>query len=75
MRKSNHFVRVLDRPAVNGLIKLLEVAADKEFPIVKSRQESFEIKAPDGEIVLSGLIHSNRKHYLCRLHREVFSDA
>jgi hypothetical protein len=72
-RKRNHFVRFLKRDAVNQLIDQLSAVAERKFDHVRSGQDFFEIKAPDGDVVLSGL-RKQGADYICRLHREVFSE-
>ncbi len=71
-----HFTRILTRTQVNEMIDQLRKISlpPRPFESVKARQQSFEIKAPDGDVVFSGLMHSNGTHYLCRLHREVWSE-
>ena len=67
-----HFVRFLKRKQVNETIDMLNASASTQFPHVTARQETFKIKAPDGDEVFSGML-GPQNTYLCRLHKEVFS--
>lgn len=67
-----HFVRILDTSQVRSLVRMLEAAADRSFP-VDLKAETFKIHAPDGDMVFAGLKHPSGK-WLCRLHREVFDE-
>lgn len=71
---STHFVRILDRNAVNDIIGQLSAVAERKFPKVRSKDQDFKIEAPDGDEVFTGIRHPSGR-FICRLHREVFSDA
>ena len=70
-----HFVRILSMDQVNHCVGQLNEAVGKlkYFPLVTSKQDTFEYKAPDGDCVFAGLKHPSGR-YLCRLHKEVFSE-
>jgi hypothetical protein len=72
-----YFTRILRREHVNTMIDQLRAISDPPMPFarVKSGQETFEIKAPDGDVVFAGILHSNKVHYLCRLHKEVWDES
>lgn len=66
-----HFVRMLKTSQVKETVKMLNQGCGTQFPIPMAKDERFEIKAPDGDIVFSGLY--NGSIWLCRLHKEVFT--
>jgi hypothetical protein len=68
---STHFVRILSWLDVNSVVDMLNAGCGTHFPAVKKSQEQFEIKAPDGDVVLAGVRHPSGK-FICRLHKEVF---
>ncbi len=69
---SHYFARIFTKPQVQICQRMLEECAEEQFPIDFSA-ETFEIKAPDGDVVFAG-IKKDPTHYICRLHREVFAD-
>lgn len=68
-----HFTRLLKRDQIEDLRRMLEGASGRKHPIAYSTGK-FEIRAPDGDVVLAGL-KTNGAIWICRLHREVFSEA
>lgn len=72
-----HFVRILKRAQVNELTDMLNEAAGRKFPHVTAEDDTFEVKAPDGDVVFAGIkANSGAGHdtYICRMHREVFDE-
>ncbi len=72
MANSPYFVRILSRKQIMICVAMLEDCAGQKFPI--NLHESFEIKAPDGDMVFAGL-RARTDRYICRMHREVFDPA
>lgn len=70
---ATHFTRFLDRQQIRALQRMLEDAAGRKIR-VDLRGPTFEVKAPDGDVVFAGLRHPSGR-WICRLHREVFSKA
>jgi hypothetical protein len=66
-----HFNRFLTPDQIAELQALLEGVSGRRLRI-DWRAPTFEIRAPDGDVVLAGLKHSSGA-YIVRLHREVFS--
>jgi hypothetical protein len=74
-KKRTHFVRFLTRAQVNTCIDMLNKVALKPFPKATSKTDRFECKAPDGDVVFSGIRSGNTSaKFICRMHREVFSE-
>jgi hypothetical protein len=68
-----HFTRILKTAQVKDVVKMLNNSCGTAFPIPKAKDERFEIKSPDGDIVFSGLY--NGSVWLCRMHKEVFTQS
>ena len=74
-RKRTHFVRFLTRDQVNASIDLLNTVCDEPFPHIPADAEKFNIKAPDGDEVFTGVrAGAQGARFVCRLHREVFDE-
>lgn len=76
MAVQTHFVRILSIEQVNACVGLLNEAVGKPkyFPLATKKQDTFEYKAPDGDCVFAGMFHPPSGRYICRLHKEVFSE-
>ena len=72
MPESFYFARILSRKQVMICVAMLEDCAGQKYPI--NLRETFEIKAPDGDMVFAGLRVRNDR-FICRMHREVFDPA
>lgn len=68
-----YFARYFTLDQVNHCVRLLSIAAERSFPSVSEGQETFEYKAPDGDVVFAGIMKEPGT-YICRLHREVFDE-
>lgn len=67
---SKYFVRFLKKAQVQEVQRMLEGVSGRKYPI-DFKQEMFEIKAPDGDVVFAGLKKDDS--WVCRLHKEVFA--
>ena len=70
--KNTMFVRYLKTDQVKQIHQMLEQTAGREIPFNLS-DETFQIKAPDGDVVFAG-IEVSLDNWMCRLHREVFNE-
>lgn len=71
-----YFYRLLKREQINTLIDMVnQLDGVIPFPHLKAGQETYEMKAPDGDVVLAALAKGSRGPYIVRLHREVFDEG
>ena len=68
-----HFARILTLDQVRACRDMLQSVSDDDLPTIVRGQETLEVRAPDGDVVLSALLHPSGS-YICRLHRECFDD-
>jgi hypothetical protein len=71
MMERKYFTRVLTPESIEIIRLMLCQAADDEITIDLTG-ETFEVKAPDGDVVLAGL--KKDRVWICRMHREVFAE-
>lgn len=72
--KSAMFVRILDKADTKKMVDMIR----DNFPDAPAtlKNDMLSVYAPDGDLVFSTLPTDERKAYfICRCHREVFSDA
>jgi hypothetical protein len=71
---SVYFSRLNTLQQVNLAVAMLNGVSGEPFATVGKDQETFEYRAPDGDVVFSGL-QKTPGVYICRFHREVFDPS
>lgn len=70
IKDPTHFARILTYGQVNKCINVLNSRGDIDHKYVKPKQDLFEFKDDDGNVLFSGMYRNGG--YICRLSREVF---
>ena len=75
MQKRTHFARILTRNGIDRCIAMITEAAGGPLGdlVEQDDADAIIIRAPDGDIVFQA-IAKTPDSWLCRLHREVFTE-